>query len=351
MGRKKANRKQLARKIVTMSAFAMPIGLLGACASTTAVTAGANPTASSSASSTATGAATTSAASPSASPTPKPTATKTAINRTGGTGLTISNGTGSVLMNGTKVWFGGVVRDLAWAPDGKKAVFIDENGNLAVENADGSGRFVLARNPGGETWSHPTWLRSSGEYIPPDARDDVYFASVKGSVTTLLYVPADRPGGTPQTLRLNTFTGPNSKPLPQTGNAWPNAGGTRGLSVYQNTTGATAEVYIRDDNLRQQGNEVTAGAEPALSPDEMNVVFTRSVNGHQHLFRRQVQVPNPTEQDLTPNATVDYTAPVWSPDGKTIAFATPTGVDTIKADGSGSPTVMSDSVGVPAYRP
>ena len=339
MSRKKANHKPLARKIVTVSVFAMPIGLMAACASTPAANVAATRAVTTPS---------TSAPAPqrtSSSPTPSPTP----INLTAGTRLTISNGSGSVLMNGTAVSFGGTVRDLAWSPDGAKAVFIDEDGDLVVANADGSGRFVLAKNPGDEIWSHPTWLRSGGEYISPDTRDDVFFASLKDDVSTLLFVPADAPDGTPQTARLNDGAGPNVTPLPQTGNLWPNAAGTRGSSVYQNTSDATAEVYIRDDYIRQQGWEVTPGAQPALAPDESAVVFTRSVDGHQHLFRRNLMTPNATDKDLTPDATVDYTAPVWSPDGKTIAFATPTGVDTISADG-GALTVVSNSVGVPAYR-
>ncbi len=341
MSRNKSNRKPLARKIVTMSVFAVPIGLAGACASTTTANTAAPRTSTTSSAT----ASTSAAASPSVSPSPP------AINLTGGTRLTISNGTGKVLMNGSTVSFGGSVKDLAWSPDGAKAVFIDENGDLAVANADGSGRFVLAENPGGETWSHPTWLRGSGEYVAPDTRDDVFFASVKSGVSTLLYVPADAPGGTPHTLSLNGSPGSNATPPPKAGNSWPNAAGTRGTSIYQNTSGAAPEVYIRDDYLRQQGGELTPGAQPALAPDDTAVVFTRSVNGHQHLFRRELQTQNATDKDLTPDATVDYTAPVWSPDGRTIAFATPTGVDTINADGSGAPAVVSNSVGLPAYRP
>ena len=87
----------------------------------------------------------------------RPAAGTTPRNGTAHNGLTISDGTRYVVMNGTRVDFGTAVRDLSWSPDGSKAAFIDGDGDLVVSNPDGSGRVVVAKNPGGQNWSHPTW--------------------------------------------------------------------------------------------------------------------------------------------------------------------------------------------------
>src|SRR3954465_161814 len=79
------------------------------------------------------------------------------LSGTKGTGLTISNGSTYVIMDGRKVGFGVHVRDLAWSPNRGKAAFIAAAGNLEVANANGTGRHIVAVNPGHQTWSHPTW--------------------------------------------------------------------------------------------------------------------------------------------------------------------------------------------------
>ncbi|NUS14286.1 MAG: hypothetical protein HOY69_23265, partial [Streptomyces sp.] len=268
-------------------------------------------------------------------------APKAKVNGTAHNGLTISDGTRYVIMNGTRVDFGTAVRDLVWSPDGKKAAFIDGDGDLVVSNPDGSGRAVVAKNPGNENWSHPAWqVRTahpelvSGDGMPP--LKNLIFAARKGGVSRLEGIPSTARNGKPQVLSLGSESGENIKPLPQTGNVWPSAAGTYGSAVYANS--ADGQVYVRDDLLRQQGSAITKGSEPAMpAGEDEGFVFVRSVGGHDHLFREHPGNNGPTFEDLTPNATTDYTEPAFSPDGKTIAARTPDGIVTLPADGSAAP--------------
>jgi hypothetical protein len=264
-------------------------------------------------------------------------------------GLTISNGTTQVLMNGTSVDFGVVVRDLAWSPNGSKAAFIDGNGNLDVSNPDGSGRVVVARAASGDNWSHPSWrVTPAMTDYDQAARNDIFFASSKGGVTTLKSVSATAVNGSPTVLSLNAENGPGVTPLPQTGNTWPSVGGKAGTAAYANT--GNGDIYLRDDNIRQQGSMMTAGSEPAMDTAGDAVVFVRSVGGHDHLFLERLDSVSRTARDLTPNATTDYTEPTWSPDGGTIAARTPDGIATVPSNGSAAPHRVSSVTGLPAYR-
>ncbi|MBY8877584.1 hypothetical protein [Actinacidiphila acidipaludis] len=273
------------------------------------------------------------------------------LNGTGHNGLTVSDGSRYVVMNGTRVDFGTAVRDLAWSPDGRKAAFVDGDGDLAVSNPDGSGRVIVAKNPGNANWSHPTWqVRATDTQNGLPGTDNLFFAVRSADGVSRLYgVPATAHRGTPQPLGLNRESGEGIKPLPQTGNAWPSAAGKYGSAVYANS--GTGEVYIRDDYLRQQGAALTSGSEPAMSPgQDQDVVFVRSVGGHDHLFLEHSTNSGPHVRDLTPNATTDYTEPAWSPDSRTIAARTPNGIVTLPADGSRSPVRVSGYLGLPAYR-
>ncbi|WUH92405.1 hypothetical protein OG900_21365 [Streptomyces sp. NBC_00433] len=272
------------------------------------------------------------------------------VNGTAHNGLTISDGTRFVVMNGTRVDFGTAVRDLAWSPDGSKAAFVDGDGDLVVSNPDGSGRTVVAKNPGGQNWSHPTWqVRKASTATGLPKLDNLLFAGRKDGVSKLYGVPATGHNATPTVLRLGHESGADAQELPQTGNVWPSGGGTYGGSVYSNS--ADGKVYIRDDYLRQQGYAMTKGSEPAAAPSEDDgIVFVRSVGGHDHLFRETPGANGPTFKDLTPNATTDYTEPTFSPDGRTIAARTPGGIVTLPADGSKAPVKVSGYVGLPAYR-
>jgi Tol biopolymer transport system component len=252
-------------------------------------------------------------------------------------------------MNGTRVNFGTDVRDLAWNPSGTKAAFIDSLGNLDVANPNGSGRVVVAKNPGGQTWSHPTWQVAKADpanQIP--AKDNLIFVASKNGTTRLETVSATAHNSKPALLTLDHYAGEGQSALPMTGNTWPNAGGAYGTIVYDNTH--SGEVYIRDDYIRQQGGAVVRGSEPALSPNGEEIVFVRSVGGHDHIFEETFTSSKPVVQDLTPHATSNYTEPAFSPNGASIAFRTPTGVDIVLDHGRGGPVKVSSYTGLPAYR-
>ncbi|MEY9843121.1 hypothetical protein ABH940_000169 [Streptacidiphilus sp. BW17] len=262
-------------------------------------------------------------------------------------GLTISDGSPWVMIDGKWVDFGTDVRDLAWNPSGTKAAFVDSFGNLDVANPNGSGRVVVAKNPGGQIWSHPTWQvakADSADGIP--GKDNLIFVSSKTGTTRLETVAATAHGGSPALLSLNPYAGESG--LPMTENNWPNSGGTYGSIVYDNTH--TGDVYIRDDYIRQQGSEVFQGSEAALSPNGDEVVFVRSVGGHDHIFEGTFSGSKPVVQDLTPHATTNYTEPTFSANGADIAFRTPTGTDVMLDHGRGGPVRVTTHAGLPAYQ-
>ncbi|MFF4650828.1 hypothetical protein [Streptomyces sp. NPDC001380] len=254
-------------------------------------------------------------------------------------------------MGGARVDFGTPVRDLAWSPDGRRAAFVDGRGDLVVSAPDGSGRTVVAGNPGGQTWSHPAWrVMAADPRHGFRARNDLVFAARVEGVTGLETVPAT--GGTPRPLDLPLRAGEGGSggPLPQAGNTWPSAGGRYADVAYANPS--TGEVYVLDDNLRATSAPVGHGSEPAVSPAGPGgeVVFVRSVGGHDHLLVSRATENGRVTRDLTPYAATDYTEPAFSPDGRTVAARTPDGVVTLPVDGSAGPVRVSDRPGLPAYR-
>jgi hypothetical protein len=255
--------------------------------------------------------------------------------------LTISNGSPWVNMGGKWVDFHTDVRDLAWNPTGTRAVFVDSNGNLETANANGTGRVVAAVHPAGTVFSHPTWETSPSKPTGYYPGNNIIFTAASKTLTQLEWVPT---------------TAVNAKPysvVGWNGSTWANAGATLtkvsqedGAFVYESTR--TGDVYIADVYLRMQITSLGRGSEPSLSPNGEEVVFVRSVAGHDHLFEENVT--NHSVRDLTPHATTNYTEPTFSPDGTTIAFRAPNGTYTIPANGTHAPVKATQSIGLPAYR-
>ncbi|MFD7733106.1 hypothetical protein ACFV6F_22280 [Kitasatospora phosalacinea] len=310
--------------------------------SRTAGSAAATPSAPAAATATPSAAATTAAATPSAAPAqPSAQPVAAALNLTKGTGLTISNGTRYVVMDGKVVDFGTVVRDLAWSPDGKRAAFVDGNGNLETSDPDGSHRTVVAKAPSGTTWSHPTW-QVFGADEPHGAGAYLLFTADDKKNLRLMSVEA-KAGAGPEALQVGDSEGAQ---IPETGNQWPYSNGLSGMTVYANKD--DGQVYFHDVVSRTNGGAVAEGSQPALA-DEGALVFVRSAKGHSHIFASPADENADQQIDLTPDATVDYTEPAISHDGRTVAFRGPDGIYTVPFTG-GKPEKVTDTVGLPAYR-
>ncbi len=357
--------KKWARVAVCAAALVTPLAVSG-CQSSTSASGTPVPAAGQTGTTSAANGGSSSASTSASASAPATSATSTALNGTGGTALTVSDGSSKILMNGQAVDFGTEVHDPSWSADGKRVLFIDGDGNLTAADADGSGKTVIAKNPGGGAkWSHPTW-----EVVASDATDQLparaayVFASTKDGTATLWEITADpqtgQPTGQPQKLPLSSLPGPDAKPIPQSGNVWPSASGKQGESVYEYDHGLTSDLYYRDDNLREQTSlAITNGSEPdyvvtgtsAGSGWVTEVVFVRKAGGHKHIFMEFMQdSQNAVAIDLTPKATSDCTEPALSPDGSTVAFSTSSGIQTVAASGSGTPKQVTDTPGFPAYR-
>jgi hypothetical protein len=284
-------------------------------------------------------------------------------NGTAGTRLTVSDGSSKILVNGQAVDFGTAVYDQSWSPDGKKVAFIDDHGSLWVANADGTGKTEVAKNTTGEKWTHPAWQVAKADQqdgIP--AKNNIFFAST-AKHATLWGVAATAHDGSPEQLSLAGEFDEHAVVPPQDGNMWPSTAGQYGAAVYEHDNGSSSDVYVRDDYLRQQGGLALKNAsEPAYvlvggsakSDPDPEVVFVREVDGRRHVFLTSLRTSQngvaPTPKDLTPNAPGDCVTPAVSPDGKTVAYSSETGVYLIPADGSGAPKKVTDKPGFPSFR-
>ena len=225
-----------------------------------------------------------SASTPAKSTAPGGAAPGSPVNGTKGNALTISTGYQYVVMNGTTVDFGSVVRDLAWSPSGRGPPSSTARVTWTSPTPTGAAAGPSSPDPGNQAWSHPTWQVTGADQEGIAPRTTSSSPPRSNGITRLEEASATANHGTPDRLTLDHGAGQNVRPEPRTGNTWPNGGRTAatGPTVYENT--ATGEVYIRDDYLRQRAAHWRSGSEPALSPNGEDVVFVRSVGGHDHIF-------------------------------------------------------------------
>jgi len=227
----------------------------------------------------------------------------------------------------------------AWSPDGREIAY-GRNG-VYVMNADGSGQRTLARSGNAPAWS-------------PDGRRIAFV------ITTKLYV-ANADGTGHRTLtRLRGFGGvvvalawsPDGRKLLFLAEhmSAPRCGYCDRLWVL-NADGSG----LRDLTQGISGGFGTPASDPVWSPDGRMIAFVRLNTRHGVYV---INADGSAVRNLTPKPRgAVYAAPAWSPDGRKIAFAGErdgnSEIYLMNADGSGQRSLTSDLAydGDPSWSP
>lgn len=188
---------------------------------------------------------------------------------------------------------------LAWSPDGKRLLYASGGAAVAV-NANGSGRKVLARAAGGTLIDGAVWS--------PDGRRVAYTAGPIADGDLYLVAAS---GGTPRRLTRTPGVG-ESDPV------WLPDGGT---ILYLRTSKANdvTPLYSLDVKTGRTRQVVAdfPGSWLDLSPDGTRLAWGACPDlCHVYVSGRDGSHP----QRLTAREKEDR-FPVWSPDGKSLAFA------------------------------
>ncbi|MFY1689178.1 cell wall-binding repeat-containing protein [Plantactinospora sp. WMMB782] len=261
-----------------------------------------------------------------------------------GSVLSASNGTDTIRFNnGSTLRLGNqdselgitTVNGAAWSPDGSRAIFATEGGDIAT----------LRHNDGGNWW----WVSPKWEGAPDhiDYRSPVYRSEGIGVLWSA------KEAGSPWRIEAQVASGGFSpgQITPGDGRHYLNPdSGPGALFVYQVQGGSAdapsgpSEVGVFDGSGFQE--ILDDASNPSVSPNGKRVAFVR---GGQ-IYAADITGDNVIA--ITSNA-VAHDHPTWSPDGSTIAFTNGSGVATAPANGSGAanPTPVSGLSGVPSYQP
>jgi Tol biopolymer transport system component len=220
--------------------------------------------------------------------------------------------------------------DAAWSPDGQRIAFTrnEDTGeyttfthdDVFVMNADGSDVHQLTPDKDGRSLSQPAWA--------PDGRRLVYLdgESVQSAVPSRygdLFVIGDD-GSAPRRLAARPITDPEWSPdgreiVLVRGENLPTQSANDDLWVLDVLSGAQRRLTSTPPGTYEQA--------PAWSPDGSRIAFVRFTSNSQFDGMSSIQVMNRDgsgERQLLVHKLYAY-APyslAWSPDGKTIAFET-----------------------------
>ena len=210
-----------------------------------------------------------------------------------------------------------------WSPDGDQIAFTsvrqdDEDQDIYVMNVDGSGVTRLTDNAdedGAPDWS-PDGRRIAFSSGPPDGNRDIYVMNADGSGVTRL---TDHPG-----LHQSPDWSPDGVHIAFT-------------SVRQDDEDWNIYVMNADGSgVTRLTNHPELDRSPAWSPDGGRIAFSSDRDGDWDIYVMNADGSGLTR--LTDNAEPDRW-PAWSPDGRRIAFTSnPDGdwdIYVMNADGSG----------------
>ena len=192
----------------------------------------------------------------------------------------------------------------------------DGNGEIYVMDAAGGNLRRLTNHPAGD--HSPAWSPDGKRIAFVSDRDG--HVNVRNSPNYEIYV-MDADGGNPQNLTND----PDNDRHP----SWSPDGKRIVFSSYRdNDRDHNIEIYVMDadgDNPERLTNNLTEDEYPSWSPDGKRIVFSARRDGHvENKFGITYEIyvmdaDGGNEQRLTNNRNNDW-APVWSPDGKRIAF-------------------------------
>jgi len=249
--------------------------------------------------------------------------------------LTVTTGQDNLLHFGSPTPGGGGteampssrVADAEWAPDGSRVAYVDQNGSLISARFDGSDPIVVASQVGA---SHPTWM-NGGSLI------------VYASGGNLYQVPSL--GGAPELLSAGHQPGDKDS-APQ--------GGANGAIVFQRITNGVSWVWTYNGYTGAAAKvaNTAQGTAPSISPDGSQIAFI--TNDHNQIAQVwTVHSDGSQLTQLTSNtlpAQHDNT-PVWSSDGRLIAFSESGAVVTMAPSPNAPQTTATTLVGRISWQP
>ena len=229
---------------------------------------------------------------------------------------------------GTGPGYYGGDRDPAWSPDGTKIAFSSYNYNrigcreICVMNADGSNQTALKPNAWGAT---PAWCPDGTKLAFSYGITGIVFSAGRGEHGEIYTMNADGSNLT------NLTNNPASDYCP----TW-SPDGTR--IAFGSERDGNWEIYVMNadgSNLTNLTNNPASDYSPAWSPDGTRIAFVSDRNGHKEIHIMNTDGSNqadllsmpPVEfaRMVSPDGSTkilvkDEEEPVWSPDGKRIAF-------------------------------